>query len=117
MKLKNGTYNVLKFTTIVLLPAASTLYFALGALYHLPHVQQVVGTIAAVTAFLGTMLHVSSRQYSPPSNGELVIDKSDPAKDSYHLNIGTALNDLEKLNQLVLDVKQGPSITMGTTVP
>jgi hypothetical protein len=117
LKLKNGTYNVLKFVAMVVLPAAATAYFALAGIWHLPHTEQIIGTISAVDTFLGAILHVSTKSYSPPSNGKLVIDKSDPTKDTYQLDVTTPLDELDKLETILLKVEPGSSIEMKTTKP
>lgn len=64
MKLDNKTYDVLKFTAQIVLPAAGTLYFALASIWGLPYGEQIVGTITAVDAFLGALLGISTAQYN-----------------------------------------------------
>lgn len=123
MKLKNSTYNVLKFVALVVLPAAATAYFALAGIWHLPHTDQVIGTISAVDTFLGAILHVSTKSYfsnpvpTPLTDGQLVIDKTDPTKDTYRLDVTTPLDQLEKLDHIVLKVMPGSVIEMKTTKP
>lgn len=117
MKLKNSTYNVLKFVALVLLPAAATAYFALAGIWHLQHTEQIIGTISAVDTFLGALLHVSTKSYSPPTNGALKIDTTDPAKETYTLDVTTPIDDIKKLEHLVLKVEPGNSIEMKTTHP
>jgi len=117
MKLKNGTYNALKFIALVVLPAAATAYFAIAGIWHLQHTEQVIGTISAVDTFLGALLHVSTKSYSPPTNGALKVDLSDPAKETYTLDVTTPLEDIKKLSHLVLAVEPGSSLEMKTTRP
>lgn len=62
--IKGKRYDQLKFLAQVVLPALATLYFALAGLWGLPSVEQVVGTIVAVDAFLGVILQLSSTAYS-----------------------------------------------------
>lgn len=64
MKFSNKTYDVLKELTTVWLPALGTLYFALSGIWGFPYGEQIVGTITAVVAFLGTCLHLSSKEYN-----------------------------------------------------
>ena len=64
MKLDNKTYDVLKFTAQIVLPAAGTLYFALASIWGLPYGEQIVGTITAVDTFLGALLGISTVQYN-----------------------------------------------------
>lgn len=65
MKLSNKAYDVLKYIAQIVLPALATLYFALGNVWGgaLPYVEEIVGTITAVDAFLGALLKISSNNY------------------------------------------------------
>ena len=63
MKLKNGTYDFLKWIALVVLPASATLYFALSGIWGFPYGEQIVGTITALDTFLGTLLGISSINY------------------------------------------------------
>lgn len=68
MKLSNQTYDILKFIAQILLPAVGTLYFALAAIWGFPYGEQIVGTITAVDAFLGTCLGISTKNYQEEGN-------------------------------------------------
>ena len=70
MMLNDKIYNVLKWIVMVLLPAIGTLYFALGDIWGLPYVEQVLGTITAVTAFLGALIGISTVQYNAKSTNK-----------------------------------------------
>ncbi len=61
--MSNTTYDVLKLIAQILLPALGTLYFALSGIWGLPYGEQVVGTIAAIDTFLGTILHYLKLKY------------------------------------------------------
>ena len=63
MTMSNKVYDVLKWIAMVVLPAAGTLYSALAALWGFPYGEQIVGTIVAVDAFLGTILQISNVNY------------------------------------------------------
>lgn len=63
MKLKNGTYDFLKWVALVVLPASATLYFALSGIWGFPYGEQIVGTITALDTFLGALLGISSINY------------------------------------------------------
>ena len=62
--LKNKTYDTLKWITTILLPACGTLYFALSGIWGFPYAEEIIGTIAALTTFLGVLLGISSYQYN-----------------------------------------------------
>ena len=61
--MSNKAYDVLKWITMVALPAIGTLYFALAGIWGFPYAEQVGGTITAVVTFLGVVLGISSAQY------------------------------------------------------
>lgn len=76
--LTSRTYDVLKFVSLVLLPAAASAYFALAQVWPLPYVQQIVGTITIIDTFLGLLLKGSSSKYkelidNPPIWGDLYV--------------------------------------------
>ena len=64
MILKNKIYDKLKWIAQIVLPAIATLYFALAQIWGLPYGEQIVGTITAIDAFLGTILGISTAQYN-----------------------------------------------------
>ena len=63
MSISNKTYDTLKFICTILLPALGTLYFALAQIWGLPYGEEIVGTIAAITTFLGVCIGISSYNY------------------------------------------------------
>ena len=63
MKLKNETYDILKYIAQIVLPAVGTLYFALSQIWGLPYGEEIVGTITALDAFLGAILHINNAAY------------------------------------------------------
>lgn len=52
-------YDLLKWTTLVLLPAFATFYLALAQTWNLPYPTEVAGSIAAIDVFLATLLGIS----------------------------------------------------------
>ena len=76
--MKNKTYDILKWITLILLPALATLYFALSGIWGFPYGEQIVGTLAAIETFLGALLGISTIQYNkslPFSEKELIMKK------------------------------------------
>lgn len=61
--MNNETYDILKYIAQIVLPALGTLYFALAQIWGLPYGEQIVGTITAIDAFLGAVLHISTNSY------------------------------------------------------
>lgn len=68
MKLKNSTYDILKYICQIVLPAIGTLYFALAQIWGFPYAEQIVGTITAIDTFLGAILMISSASYNKSKN-------------------------------------------------
>lgn len=80
MSMNSKTYDILKFIAQIILPALGTLYFALAGIWGFPYGEQIVGTIAAIDAFLGALLGISSAQYykqGKDMDGTLMIDSGD----------------------------------------
>lgn len=69
-KMSDEVYDILKEFTQVWLPAIGTLYFAIASIWGLPYAEQIVGTITAVDAFLGAVLHISTIQYKEEHDGK-----------------------------------------------
>lgn len=70
MKLSNKTYDALKWIAMVVLPALGTLYSGLAILWGFPYGEEIVGTIALLTAFLGAVLGISTAKYNAEKNKE-----------------------------------------------
>jgi len=104
--MSNKTYDLLKWIAQYLLPASATLYFALSGIWGLPYGEEVVGTLAALTAFLGVILGISTAQYNKKdhTDGTLDIDTSSPDKDLYRLNLTTGFEDLKLKDEIKLKV-------------
>ena len=69
-KMSDEVYDILKEFAQVWLPAIGTLYFAIASIWGLPYAEQIVGTITAVDAFLGAILHISTIQYKEKHDGK-----------------------------------------------
>lgn len=68
MKLNNKMYNVLKYVALIGLPALSTLYSVLAAIWNLPFADEIPKTIAAIGVFLGSLLMISTASYNKDKN-------------------------------------------------
>ena len=68
MRLSNSVFDILKYIQRYALPALGTLYFALASIWGLPYGEQIVGTITAIDAFLGTLLGISTYKYKKGQN-------------------------------------------------
>ena len=70
MKFSDKTYDALKWIAQLFLPALGTLYFALAKIWGLPFGVEIVGSIAAVDAFLGTVLGISTAKYNKANDAQ-----------------------------------------------
>lgn len=105
--MSNSTFNALRWIAQYLLPGLGTLYFAIAQIWELPYGEQVLGTISALTIFLGGILGVSRAQYNAKSggvDGELQIDTTDPDKDIWSLVLNTPLAEIEGRDNVALRV-------------
>lgn len=63
MKMKNETYDTLKWIIAIVLPAAATLIQTVGGAFSWPYTEPTVTIVTAVTTFLGACFMVSSSNY------------------------------------------------------
>ena len=102
--MKNKTYDILKYIAQIVLPALGALYAALAPLWKLPYAEAVVGTIAAVDAFLGALLQISSNNYYKQDKDVLGTLAIDTENETANFNFdGTNAEDL--LNAKTAKVK------------
>lgn len=75
MKISNTCYDWLKFFCTIFCPALATFIFAISKIWGFPpYAENIVGTISAVSMFIGALIGISSAQYNkerqPPDNPE-----------------------------------------------
>ena len=75
--LPNKVYDILKYLTIIVLPAIGALYTGLAQIWELPYADQIPATITVICTFLGAILCISTAQYN---NGD-VDEEDEPAKE------------------------------------
>ena len=83
-------YSTIKKIVQVVLPACSSLYFGLAAIWGLPYAEQVVGTLAVIATFLGICLGISSSQYDKSGaafDGKVVVSTTGNGKKLYSLEL------------------------------
>lgn len=101
--LNDKVYNFLKWFTLIFLPAVSAAYFSLSGTLDLPNAEQVVGTIAVVTTFLGAVLGISSHNY--PGDGQIVVEYDwDTNKTIHSLELGRPPEDIADMKQVTFKV-------------
>lgn len=104
----NKLYDALKYIAQVVLPALGTLYFAIAQTWGLSHANEVVGTIVAVDAFLGVVLHLSSNAYkNTDANFDGTLDVTETEdKKSFLLNFDTDPHELDQKKTVTLRVNK-----------
>jgi hypothetical protein len=97
-------YDFLKTLAQIWIPGFATLYFTIAEIWHLPYGAEVVGTLTAIDTFLGVILRISTGKYVPPSDGQLIIDESDPNKGRLVFNLETPLDEIPDKDHVRLNV-------------
>lgn len=104
----NRVYDILKFVALVFLPALGSLYFGLSQIWGFPNGEEVVGTIALLGAFLGSLLKLSDRQYNNSDaryDGDLVISKTESGDESWSFELNAFPEDLSSKKELMFKVR------------
>jgi hypothetical protein len=88
---------------MIFLPAVSTLYFALGNIWGFPYVTEVIGSIAALSAFLGVILGISTKAYNTSDarfGGSIDVGINETGTKVYSLNLNSDPEELEMLPEV-----------------
>jgi hypothetical protein len=64
MKLNDKVYDVLKWITMIVLPALATAYVGLAAVWGWPLADEVAKSTAVICTLLGALLGISTAQYN-----------------------------------------------------
>lgn len=64
MVLPNKIYDILKWVTMIVLPALATAYVGLASIWGWPYADEVAKTTAVVCTLLGALLGISTAQYN-----------------------------------------------------
>ena len=64
MKLPDSVYNILKWITMIVLPALATAYVGLSAIWGWPYADEIAKTTAVICTLLGALLGISTAQYN-----------------------------------------------------
>jgi hypothetical protein len=88
--LSDTTYGFIKNLVQLILPGFATLYLSLAQLWHLPYANEVSGTTAALAAFLGLLLRISSKSYNASDSkfdGKMVVTTNEEGATVYSLEL------------------------------
>lgn len=64
MIINSKLYDALKYITMIVLPALTTLWLSVGSIWGFPYVEPIGATLTAITAFLGAILGISTSLYN-----------------------------------------------------
>lgn len=64
MKLPDNVYDILKWITMIVIPALATAYVGLAAVWGWPFADQIAKTAAVICTLLGALLGISTAQYN-----------------------------------------------------
>ena len=64
MKMNNKLYDILKWVVMIVIPALTTAYVGLAAVWAFPYAEEVAKTSAVICALLGALLGISSAEYN-----------------------------------------------------
>lgn len=64
MKLSNKAYDILKWITLIALPAIITFYGVVGATFNIPYTEQILTIAVAFDTMLGALIGVSTSKYN-----------------------------------------------------
>lgn len=70
MKLPDKIYDILKWITMIFLPAFTTFYGVLGATLHFAYVQETLTILVAFDTFMGALLGISTAKYNKENEDE-----------------------------------------------
>ena len=64
MKLPDKLYDILKWVTMIVLPALATAYVGLAAIWSWPYADEIAKTTAVICTLLGALLGISTAEYN-----------------------------------------------------
>ena len=70
MKLPDNVYNILKWVTMICIPALTTAYVGLSAVWGWPYATEIAKTSAVVCTLLGALLGISTATYNAEKNNK-----------------------------------------------
>lgn len=88
--LSDKAYNIGKRLVQIILPACASLYYGLALIWGLPAAEEVLGTIAVITTFLGVSLGISTRQYEASDaayDGRMIVVEPEDGPKVFSLEL------------------------------
>ena len=63
MKLPDKLYDILKWVTLIVIPACASAYVGFAAIWGWPYAEEIAKTATVVCTLLGALLGISTAQY------------------------------------------------------
>lgn len=84
MKLSNNKYDTLKWIALVAFPALTALWLTLGQVWGIHYTTEIGTTLAALDTFLGALLGISGKSYTPDTDGTLHVAENGDAYATFN---------------------------------
>lgn len=75
--MKDHHYDSLTNVALLWIPALATFVNTIGMVWGIPYTNEITATITALGVLIGAGLKVSSNNYTPSVDGDLVVTKHD----------------------------------------
>lgn len=75
MQLNSKVYDILKWVTMIVLPALATAYVGLSAIWGWPYADEIAKTTAVICTLLGALLGISTASYYKDGEQEDPFDE------------------------------------------
>lgn len=69
-RLKDSTYNFLKWICLIALPAVAVFYAVIAKIWGLPYEAEIPATINAIAVLIGALIGISNKNYNKEENDE-----------------------------------------------
>lgn len=108
MMFSGKVYDILKWIVQIVLPAFGTAYFGLAPLWHLPNLNEVLGTTAIVATFLGVSLGISTKNYNKNEKyvGDINVTTNAEGTKTYSLEVEGDLDELDQKSEVTFKVNK-----------
>lgn len=67
--LSDSVYTILKWVTMIVIPASATAYVGLAGVWGWPYADEIAKTAAVVCTLFGALLGISTAQYNKQEQG------------------------------------------------
>lgn len=74
----NKVYDVLKYISVIVIPAVVALVSTIGSIWNLPYITETTASISAVGVFLGALIQISSSKYAKKEDDKNQDSDEDP---------------------------------------